>query len=46
VPIPDPEPVGARGLQEEPAERGKEHRSVHQALDRGRAMLQRWGRTS
>src|SRR5215218_6719434 len=46
VPIPDPEPVGAKGLQE-PAERDKEHNSVHhQALDRGRAMLQRWGRTS
>jgi hypothetical protein len=46
VPIPDPEPVGAKGLQE-PAERDKEDNSVHhQALDRGRAMLQRWGRTS
>src|SRR5215211_5212670 len=46
VPIPDPEPVGAKGLQE-PAEREKEDNSVHhQALDRGRAMLQRWGRTS
>src|SRR5919112_3695090 len=30
VPIPVPEPVGARSLQEEPAKRGKEHRSVHQ----------------
>src|SRR5215218_4964974 len=46
VPIPVPGPVGARGLQEEPAERDEEDRSVHQALDRGRAMLQRWGRTS
>jgi hypothetical protein len=45
VPIPGTEPVGAKGLQE-PAERGKEDKSVHQALDRGRAMLQRWGRTS
>jgi hypothetical protein len=45
VPIPVPGPVGARGLQE-PAERDKEDKSVHQALDRGRAMLQRWGRTS
>ena len=46
VPIPDPEPVGAKSLQE-PAEREKEDNSVHhQALDRGRAMLQRWGRTS
>ena len=46
VPIPVPEPVGGRGLQE-PAERGKEDNSVHhQALDRGRAMLQRWSRTS
>ena len=26
--------------------RNKEDNSVHQALDRGRAMLQRWGRTS
>jgi hypothetical protein len=46
VPIPVPGPVGAKGLQEEAAERGKEDKSVHQALDRGRAMLQRWGRTS
>ena len=45
VPIPVPGSVGARGLQE-PAERGKEDNSVHQALDRGRAMLQRWSRTS
>src|ERR687898_1445804 len=45
LPIPDPGPVGARGLQE-PAERDKEDKSVHQALDRGRAMLQRWSRTS
>jgi hypothetical protein len=46
VPIPVPGPVGGRGLQE-PAERGKEDKSVHhQALDRGRAMLQRWSRTS
>jgi hypothetical protein len=45
VPIPVPGPVGGRGLQE-PAERGNEDKSVHQALDRGRAMLQRWGRTS
>jgi hypothetical protein len=45
VPIPVPGTVGAKGLQE-PAERGKEDKSVHQALDRGRAMLQRWGRTS
>jgi hypothetical protein len=45
VPIPVSEPVGAKGLQE-PAERDKEDKSVHQALDRGRAMLQRWGRTS
>src|ERR687898_3215787 len=42
VPIPDPEPVGAKGPQE-PAEREKEDKSVHQALDRGRAMLQRVG---
>src|SRR5215212_8692967 len=47
VPIPLPGPVGAKGLQEEPAKRDEEDRSVHhQALDRGRAMLQRWGRTS
>src|SRR5918993_3863950 len=46
VPIPVPGPVSAKGLQEEPAERGKEDNSVHQALDRGRAMLQRWSRTS
>jgi len=46
VPIPVPGPVGGRGLQEEPAKRGKEDKSVHQALDRGRAMLQRWSRTS
>ena len=45
VPIPVPGPVGAKGLQE-PAERNKEDNSVNQALDRGRAMLQRWGRTS
>ena len=45
VPIPDPEPVGAKGLQER-AKRDKEDNSVHQALDGGRAMLQRWGRTS
>jgi hypothetical protein len=45
VPIPVPGPVGGRGLQE-PAGRGNEDNSVHQALDRGRAMLQRWGRTS
>jgi hypothetical protein len=46
VPIPVPGPVGGRGLQE-PAERGNEDKSVHhQALDRGRAMLQRWSRTS
>jgi|SRR5215212_4379354 len=46
LPIPDPEPVGAKGLQEA-AERGKEDKSVHlQALDRGRAMLRRGGRTS
>src|SRR5215213_7924195 len=46
LPIPDPEPVGAKGLQEA-AERGKEDKSIHlQALDRGRAMLQRWSRTS
>jgi hypothetical protein len=45
VPIPVPGPVGGRGLQE-PAERGKEDKSVNQALDRGRAMLRRWGRTS
>src|SRR5215207_4135719 len=46
VPIPVPGPVGGRGVQEEPAKRGKEDKSVHQALDRGRAMLQRWSRTS
>jgi hypothetical protein len=46
VPIPVPGSVGAKGLQEEPAERGKEDKSVHQALDRGRAMLRRWSRTS
>src|ERR671911_529223 len=45
VPIPVPGPVGGRGLQE-PAERDNEDNSVHQALDRGRAMLRRWGRTS
>ena len=46
VPIPLPGPVGGRGLQE-PAERGNEDKSIHhQALDRGRTMLQRWGRTS
>jgi hypothetical protein len=45
VPIPVPGPVGGRGLQE-PAERDNEDKSVHQALDRGRAMLRRWGRTS
>ena len=46
VPLPVPGPVGGRSLQE-PAERGNEDNSVHhQALDRGRAMLQRWGRTS
>jgi hypothetical protein len=45
VPIPVPGPVNAKGLQER-AERGKEDNSVHQALDRGRAMLQRWSRTS
>src|SRR5215208_1928950 len=46
VPIPVPGPVGGRGLQE-PAERGNEDKSVHhQALDRGRAMLRRGGRTS
>ncbi len=44
LPIPAPEPVGAKGLQE-PAKRDKEDNSVHQALDRGRAMLQRWSRT-
>ena len=47
VPIPGTGLVGGRGMQEEPAERGKEDNSVHhQALDRGRAMLQRWSRTS
>ena len=45
LPSPVSEPVGAKGLQE-PAKRDKEDRSVHQALDRGRAMLQRWSRTS
>jgi hypothetical protein len=45
LPSPVSEPVGAKGLQE-PAKRDKEDRSVHQALDQGRAMLQRWGRTS
>jgi hypothetical protein len=45
LPSPVPGPVGARGLQE-PAKRDEEDKSVHQALDRGRAMLQRWGRTS
>ena len=45
VPIPVPGPVGGRGLQE-PAERDNEDKSVHQALDRGRAMLRRGGRTS
>jgi hypothetical protein len=45
VPIPVPGPVGGRGLQE-PAERGNEDKSVKQALDRGRAMLRRGGRTS
>src|ERR671911_2344034 len=46
LPSPVSEPVGAKRLQEEPAEREKEDKSVHQALDRGRAMLQRWSRTS
>ena len=45
VPIPVPGPVGGRGLQE-PAKRDKEDKSVHQVLDRGRAMLRRGGRTS
>jgi hypothetical protein len=45
LPSPVSEPVGAKGLQE-PAKRDEEDNSVHQALDRGRAMLQRWGRTS
>ena len=45
LPSPVSGPVGARGLQE-PAKRDEEDKSVHQALDRGRAMLQRWGRTS
>src|SRR5215211_5003498 len=45
VPIPVPGPGGAKGLQE-PAERGKEDKGVDQALDRGRAMLQRWSRPS
>src|ERR687897_2887248 len=45
LPSPVSEPVGAKGLQE-PAKRDEEDKSVHQALDRGRAMLQRWGRTS
>src|SRR5215204_4771885 len=44
LPIPDPEPVGAKGLQEAAERGGKEDKSVNQALDRGRAMLQRWGR--
>src|SRR5215211_1773240 len=44
LPSPVSEPVGAKGLQE-PAKRDKEDRSVHQALDRGCAMLQRWART-
>ena len=46
VPIPVPGSVSAKGLQEEPAKRDKEDNSVHQALDRGRAMLQHWSRTS
>src|SRR5215212_1271987 len=45
VPIPETGRVSAKGLQE-PAKRDKEDKSVDQALDRGRAMLQRWGRTS
>ena len=45
VPIPVPGSVGAKGPQE-PAKRDNEDKSVHQALDRGRAMLQRWSRTS
>jgi hypothetical protein len=45
VPIPIPGPVSAKDLQD-PAKRDKEDNSVHQALDRGRAMLQRWSRTS
>ena len=45
LPSPVPGPVGAKGLQES-AKRDEEDKSVHQALDRGRAMLQRWGRTS
>ena len=45
VPIPVPGSVGAKGTQE-PAKRDKEDKSVHQALDRGRAMVQRWSRTS
>jgi hypothetical protein len=40
LPSPVSGPVGAKGLQE-PAKRDKEEKSVHQALDRGRAMLQR-----
>jgi hypothetical protein len=45
VPIPGTGSVGGRGLQE-PAERDNEDKSVNQALDRGRAMLRRGGRTS
>src|ERR687898_2702681 len=45
LPSPVSEPVGAKGLQE-PAKRDEEDKSVHQALDRGRAMLRRGGRTS
>jgi hypothetical protein len=45
VSLPVSGPVGAKGLQE-PAKRDEEDKSVHQALDRGRAMLQRWARTS
>ena len=45
LPSPVSGPVGVRGLQES-AKRGNEDKGVHRALDRGRAMLQRWGRTS
>ena len=44
VPMAVPGSGGAKGLQER-AERGKEDKSVDQAVDRGRAMLQRWSRT-
>ena len=45
LPSPVSEPVGAKDLQD-PAKRDEEDKSVYQALARGRAMLERWSRTS